>query len=732
MGLSISYTELLEQIGRKMGFSSDRTTWTTELTDAQRFIRSGLRRFYFPMLEGGRHVWSFLTPVATLTVASGEDTYELPDNFVDIRSGFVFTAGGGTSVRLAKKSEADVRELAQKSPKSGMPEFYAIRSKGLGDGHEQRYEVQFYPTPDAAYSLNYRYQLSPPDLSETAPYPLGGPQHSETILASVLACAEELLDDEPQVYSAQFQRLLAASVALDRGLADEETEDGDDIWDASSGARTLSIDVGYLRRVVGRELEFGPNPKLWTRKQAEEVQLAIESGYRQFCYPPQVVEDRAKHVWSFLTPTARLVVTSGSDSVVLPPDFSELASETVTFVGANIRAAVRVGSDSIRRLQSTSPAVGNPAYVAVQVVNTEGMGGTQYELMLYPTPDSDVTLEYRYLLTPAGLSDESPIPLGGSTHAETIIAACLSAAEKMKGIRDGQREVQFRQLLANSIIRDVELSSPSEGEIWPLEDAQTLSVNKAYLKRMVGRLSGFGAHSSLWTHSQLKQIEATLEAGLRKFYNPMVLPGQRYSHEWSFLCPLATLTTVEGVYDYDLPNDFAMFQGPLTYEPGESNLFPPINIFGEEQLRARRQFSAESASRPAMGAVVPKRPDGEGRTLYTLTVWPTPSGEFTLHYRYRISPESMPDETTLPIGGPVHAQTILEACLCAAEEMAGVRNGLHAERFLECLRASVSHDLKVSAPETYGYNGDRSDDRYGLDNWHEYNDNLVTYKGQTW
>ena len=42
--------------------------------------------------------------------------------------------------------------------------------------------------PTRLFTLRYRYALSPPELSTTNPYHLGGPQHSETILGSDPGC----------------------------------------------------------------------------------------------------------------------------------------------------------------------------------------------------------------------------------------------------------------------------------------------------------------------------------------------------------------------------------------------------------------------------------------------------------------------------------------------------------------------------------------------------------------
>lgn len=56
-------------------------------------------------------------------------------------------------------------------------------------------------------------------------------------------------------------------------------------------------------------------------------------------------------------------------------------------------------------------------------------------------------------------------------------------------------------------------------------------------------------------------------------------------------------------------------------------------------------------------------------------------------------------------GTPVHARTLLEACLVSADRMKG-SPGTHEAFFLDALIASVRHDQKQDAPDTLGYNGD--------------------------
>ena len=56
-------------------------------------------------------------------------------------------------------------------------------------------------------------------------------------------------------------------------------------------------------------------------------------------------------------------------------------------------------------------------------------------------------------------------------------------------------------------------------------------------------------------------------------------------------------------------------------------------------------------------------------------------------------------------GTPVHARTLLEACLVSADRMKGVQ-GPHEALFMDALIASVRHDQRMSSADTLGYNSD--------------------------
>lgn len=73
----------------------------------------------------------------------------------------------------------------------------------------------------------------------------------------------------------------------------------------------------------------------------------------------------------------------------------------------------------------------------------------------------------------------------------------------------------------------------------------TLSVKYADLKRAVGRYLGFDGTASNWTDEENSIVDDIIDSGLRQFYIPPLLKGQRTHHEWSFLLPTEHFTTVK-------------------------------------------------------------------------------------------------------------------------------------------------------------------------------------------
>lgn len=329
---------------------------------------------------------------------------------------------------------------------------------------------------------------------------------------------------------------------------------------------------------------------------------------------------------------------------------------------------------------------------------------------------------------------------------------------------------------------------------WPISALTFGSFQ--YLKREVGIYLELGANEASWTHEEQALVEMVVQRGIRRFYTPPILPGERHAHEWSFLRPLTTLqlsapydtgtvTVAAGVVtlaggtfpsdaasgelevngftyrvstrdgdtqvtledtsvtaaagstyklgypQYNLPSDFSMFYGPMTYQPGNA-IYPPIDIVSEHQIRARRQ-AADYYYRPTMAALRPRTLDATTGTRWEILLWPTPDDAYILDYRYRVNPADLTTVNLMPYGGDPHVATWVAAVLYESELETKLANGPRAQDFVQRLRASVDHDRRTSSPKFLGYGHDRSDKPYdnnrGIRTTHDYDSNIVTYEG---
>ncbi len=231
-------------LGYGYGAENGEKLWTARqqirITD---FCDSGLRRFYFA------HTWSFLRPVASLALASGENTVQLPDDFGTIEGPVTLAPEDGIGWRLTVGNAPFVHNLIASHPDAtGRPAWCAVSPlRRTTPARSPRADLIFHPTPDAAYTATFPYHLIPAALTSAHPWAYGGAMHVETIIASVLAVAEERLNDERTVNREAFVELLAMSVANDsRNKAHDLGYNGD-----TSDDRDLLYGRGFRHQWPG-------------------------------------------------------------------------------------------------------------------------------------------------------------------------------------------------------------------------------------------------------------------------------------------------------------------------------------------------------------------------------------------------------------------------------------------------------------------------------------------------
>lgn len=225
--LSLKLTDLEGEVGYVLGWGrgpdNGEEEWTAnKLRDIRSAVETALRMFYFQAQLDPRdaaHEWSFLRPTAELTLASGERTVRLPDDFGGFEGEMAVTqTSNGTfnPVRLTNEGFIDTNYSAYPDV-TGRPVWAAERVlKGTSQTAGSRSELYIWPQADAAYTLRIAYYFLPNYLTAANPYPYGGAAHAETFKAAARAAAEMVLDGEPGPEMQNYMVRLAASIAYDR------------------------------------------------------------------------------------------------------------------------------------------------------------------------------------------------------------------------------------------------------------------------------------------------------------------------------------------------------------------------------------------------------------------------------------------------------------------------------------------------------------------------------------
>ena len=222
--LKVSYDELRRKVGRHLGFDRNPDNWEANQTqDVADIIKEGQGHFYWPppidQTPGARsHLWSFLCVSHQIVLASDTLSYDLPDDFVRVQSGFTF-GSNGKHLRLAIVEDEALRSMQSRSYVSGIPRYVAIRSRD--DRTDEGYELSVYPAPDRALTIECRYEKMPNEINASNQYHLGPAVHSKLLVSACLMEADRTLNPESispdggRNAQAFFQQL-AASIAIDR------------------------------------------------------------------------------------------------------------------------------------------------------------------------------------------------------------------------------------------------------------------------------------------------------------------------------------------------------------------------------------------------------------------------------------------------------------------------------------------------------------------------------------
>jgi len=153
--------------------------------------------------------------------------------------------------------------------------------------------------------------------------------------------------------------------------------------------------------------------------------------------------------------------------------------------------------------------------------------------------------------------------------------------------------------------------------------------------------------------------------------------------------------------EYDLPTGFECIEGDLTYEPGQSDFYPPVTQIDDGEL-LRLQQDDPYHDRPIHYAIRTGVFVATVGSTRRLTLHPTPDAAYVLKARMKLRPTMIDGTNLYPIGGETLTPLIVAACLAAAERNYDEQEGLQEKQYQALLPLAIAADQQMTAPTSLG------------------------------
>jgi len=229
-----------------------------------------------------------------------------------------------------------------------------------------------------------------------------------------------------------------------------------------------SLSIGYedLLKEVGGFLGYGVDGLRLDPEKLNEVDRYVQSGIRQFYYPPAIQGVEVGYQWSFMKPSGQLTTVADQESNDLPDNFGNMVGMAIYYPQDNFHAPIALVSvGQIMARKSVDSLAGAPSMACVQFKSSEGDDGQRSEVVWWRVPDAEYTLDYVYNAYAGKITEDNPYPLGGMRFAEVITESCLAIAEQRANDTRGLHTESFMTLLASAIEIDRKSSAKFYGQM---------------------------------------------------------------------------------------------------------------------------------------------------------------------------------------------------------------------------------------------------------------------------
>ena len=219
--LLVHYNDFKRAAGLACGWGADDDLWTAaQSSELDRDVQEAYRWILYPQTIPGEripHTWSWMEQTTTIVTTSGTYNYTFPQDFGSFVGKFMLWPSGSGYDPPYRTNDTEILLLRQHRTTTGRPERFAIRWLAQTQGSNQRQEVIFWPTPDATYTITYRYSILIGPLSTANPYPLGGPRTAQVLLEACRAIGEYKKNGARTDSWGVFITALQSAIMLDKG-----------------------------------------------------------------------------------------------------------------------------------------------------------------------------------------------------------------------------------------------------------------------------------------------------------------------------------------------------------------------------------------------------------------------------------------------------------------------------------------------------------------------------------
>ena len=212
---------------------------------------------------------------------------------------------------------------------------------------------------------------------------------------------------------------------------------------------------------VGLFLGWGSTPSAANIVKAKNLTYR---GYRRFLQPINMRRG-TPHVWSFLKQHGTIITTVDQWQYDLPTDFGYL-TRPFSFAEATGYPEMKEKTVSqVMEARTITSATTYPFTFAIRNGKYIKEIGTLKEVIFNPTPGSNYTLNYSYVMSPPKPIDDGDFFVGGPWASEAIMECALAAAELQEDDVVGVHNQKAEELIQQLILTDLQNAPKTVGRV---------------------------------------------------------------------------------------------------------------------------------------------------------------------------------------------------------------------------------------------------------------------------